>query len=77
MQYAPMTDASNIIKALGDYVKVAEALGIPEGTVAAWKSRNSIPPSQWVSIVNLAKKRRVMSITYALLASLRVRKEAV
>jgi len=71
-----MKTASEIIIALGDYIAVAEALSIPRGTVAAWKSRNSIPAAQDFSIVQMAKRRRVKGITYEGLYAIRQGAEA-
>jgi hypothetical protein len=52
-KYMPMErTASSLIVERGDYEAVAAKLGIPAGTVAAWKSRNSIPRRNWPEIID-------------------------
>ncbi len=66
-----MDSHADIIKALGGYLKVAEALGLPSGTVSAMKTRNSIGPEHWAGVVAEAKKQGKDEITLELLASLK------
>ena len=46
-----LMDAKSLIVELGDYALVAEKLGQPAGTVAAWKSRNKIPRTVWPDLL--------------------------
>lgn len=54
---------TTIVKDLGGVTKVADALGVPVGTVGAWQTRGRIPPRCWPALVNLCKRRRVRHIT--------------
>lgn len=63
-----MLTAGQIIKDLGGPTAVAISLGAPLGTVSAWKSRQSIPPQYWPSLVSLAAKTGKEQITFEALA---------
>ena len=62
---------SDVIQELGGYAKLAEALGLPRGTVSAMKSRNSIPADQWAAVALEASSQGKETITLDLLARLR------
>tara|TARA_B100000678_G_scaffold290340_2_gene303040 strand:- start:3632 stop:3865 length:234 start_codon:yes stop_codon:yes gene_type:complete len=70
-----MKSCSDIIDALGGYRPVAEALGVPEGTVASWKCRGRISSNAWPGILNLAKAEGVDWITIDALHNLRIAKQ--
>lgn len=61
-----MLTARQIVDAFG-YASLAGALGLPGGTVSAWKSRGAIPQPYWRAIVAEAKKRRLAEVTYSAL----------
>lgn len=69
-----MHTVSEIVDAFG-YSKLAEKLGIPPGTVSAWKSpaRNSIPGEYWSAIVRAADAEGKPGITLEALASAHAR----
>ena len=48
-------DVPTLITALGGVTRLATALGLPLGTVSAWKTRRSIPVDQWQKIIEIAK----------------------
>ena len=60
---------ADIIEKFG-YAKLAEALGRPEGTVSSWKTRDSIPPDVWSSLVDAAARHGVEGISLDVLAAL-------
>ena len=65
---------AEVIEALGGSTALAEALGRPEGTVSAWKSRDSIPPDMWAAIVEEARSQKNKAVSLTLLASIRASK---
>jgi hypothetical protein len=48
-----MRTVSQIIDDLGGARFVATSLGLPIGTVAAWKHRESIPADKWLAVIGL------------------------
>ena len=56
-------DARAVIDAFG-YASLARAIDCPEGTVSAWRARNSIPQCYWRAIEREARRRRMRSVTY-------------
>jgi hypothetical protein len=48
-----MRTVSQIIDDLGGGRHLASAIGVPVGTVAAWKHRSSIPADHWLAITAL------------------------
>ena len=66
-----MESHSDVIENLGGYLKLADALGLPKGTVSAMKSRNSIPPEHWPAVASEAQKQGSSKITVEMLAELR------
>jgi hypothetical protein len=65
-----------VIEALGDYVQVAQALGITPGTVSSMKSRDSIPPTYWHALTELARAKDKPEINLDTLARLYAAKPA-
>lgn len=55
-----MNSVSDIIHELGGTVAAAATLNRPQTTVSSWKSRDSIPASEWHRIVEASHGR----ITY-------------
>lgn len=57
--------------------KTAESLGLDVGesgvNVRAWKYRDNIPASHWVTLVGAARRRRLHQVTYESLAHLAAR----
>jgi len=68
-----MQTFADIIVAFGGYARVAEALGVPAGTVSSWKSRDGIPPQHWAKLVASASDRGIADVTLELLASIAAR----
>lgn len=62
-----MNTHADIIDALGGYAIVAEGTAVPHGTVAAWRSRKSIPVGHWLAIVDMARRAGLRDITFELL----------
>lgn len=48
-----MKTVHDIIDALGGGKSVAEKLGVPVGTVGAWKHRLSVPPEHWLALTKI------------------------
>lgn len=71
-----MQTFADIIVAFGGYAKVAEALGVPAGTVSSWKSRNGIPPQYWAKLVAEASSRAIQGVTLEMLAAIAARPSA-
>lgn len=71
-----MQTFSQIIDALGGYAKAADALGVPAGTVSAWKTRGSIPSAYWHRLVNLASTQGVDGVSLETLARMSETKPA-
>ena len=71
-----MTQTFSSIIDLFGYAELAKAIGRPEGTVSSWKSRNSIPPEAWSSVVAEARRRRIKGVSLDLLADLSARRSA-
>ena len=69
-----MHTVPEIVDAFG-YAKLADRLGIPPGTVSAWKSpaRNSIPGEYWSAIVRVAEIEGKSGITLEALANAHAR----
>lgn len=63
-----MQTFSQIIDALGGYAKAADAIGVPAGTVSAWKTRDSIPPAYWHRLVNAATAQGISGVSLETLA---------
>lgn len=63
-----MQTFSQIIDALGGYAKAADAIGVPTGTVSAWKTRDSIPPAYWHRLVNAATAMNLAGVSLEALA---------
>lgn len=67
-------DARGVIDLWETATQLAADIGVPEGTVYAWRSRNAIPPGYWSGIVESALKRGLGGVvTLELLA--RIAKE--
>ena len=62
-----MLTARVIVDSFG-YASLAKVLGLPAGTVSAWKTRNAIPQPYWRQIETEARLRGV-GITYSDLES--------
>jgi hypothetical protein len=59
-----------ILEHLGGSGTVAAALKLPMTTVDSWKRRDSIPPSYWPPLVNVARKRGMVDISLQRLAEI-------
>jgi hypothetical protein len=66
-----MKTPADIIDAFG-YALLAQTVKRPPGTVAAWKSRGSIPASYWQEIVDAAQKLD-LPVTFKILAAAHAR----
>ena len=71
-----MQTFSQIIDALGGYAKAADAIGVPAGTVSAWKTRDSIPPAYWHRLVNAAGSQGIAGVSLETLARMSETKPA-
>lgn len=69
-----MESASDIIESLGGVTAVAAALSVPLGTASAWKTRDSIPPEYWETLVAEAVRRGIEGVTLDLLARIAARR---
>jgi uncharacterized protein YjcR len=67
-----MNTVAQVIDAFG-YAALATKLGIPAGTVSAWKSRNSVPSDHWLAIAALAKAEGKDGVTLETLAQMHSR----
>lgn len=61
----------DIIDGFGGTAALARALNLPLGTVAAWKSRNSIPSDHWAEIVDAADILDVEGISFEVFAKIK------
>jgi len=50
-----MNTVSDVIEWLGGTTAAATALGLPLSTVSSWKSRDSIPISEWLKIIEASQ----------------------
>jgi len=66
-----MDTFSDIIKALGGYAVVAEALSLPPKSVSSMRTRDSVPPEHWPALAKHADSRGRPDITVEFLANLR------
>lgn len=64
-----MSDLATIIQNLGGVTKVSRELGVPLGTVSAWKTRGSIPVKNWPALVDLAGKIGAANVTHLTLVA--------
>lgn len=65
-----MLTVPKIIDDLGGAAVLAANLGLPLGTVSAWKTRASIPSERWAAIVSQATATGKLDITLEVLAGL-------
>ncbi|WP_394072624.1 carph-isopro domain-containing protein [Roseixanthobacter glucoisosaccharinicivorans] len=65
-----MKSVAEILDGLGGVTSVSDGLGLPLGTVSAWKTRASIPSRHWDGLVRLARSRRLRGVTFRLLGRL-------
>lgn len=65
-----MGSVPNLIDELGGYRAVASFLSLPPTTVASWKSRGSIAVEHWPKIVEVARERGVVGVTFDELVAL-------
>jgi len=65
-----MKTVGELIDALGGHRKLAAALGVPSGTVSAWKSRGAIPARAWPGLVARARKNDLFDLSLDMLADL-------
>lgn len=72
-EYSIMLTVPQIIDELGGAATLAAKLGLPLGTVSAWKTRASIPSERWVAIVSQAASAGKEGITLEALAELAAR----
>lgn len=70
-----METVEQVIDAFG-YARLASSLGIPVGTVSAWKSRASIPADKWLAITDLARAEGKEAITLETLARMHAERGA-
>ena len=66
-----MKTAGDIIDALGGYRRLATAMGLPPGTVGAWKARGSIPARHWGKLLDEIRRAHLADVTLETLAVLR------
>jgi hypothetical protein len=74
-----METFADIVDRLGGYAVVAAEMKMRPTTVQSWRARNSIPPSDWLAVVELAKRLGVPGVTLDVLAKIakpRTRKRA-
>lgn len=64
-----MLTARQIVDKFGNTL-LADVLGVPVGTVSAWKSRGNIPHTYWRKIAAEARKRKYSGVTYGALEGL-------
>lgn len=56
-------DVAKLIDDLGGQTLIADFLGVPVGTVGAWRHRCYIAPWFWGRIVDLAKRRKLRGVS--------------
>ncbi len=54
---------AHAIELLGGFRPVTDHLGVPYTTVASWATRQSIPASMWVRLIEFAKEKNVEGFT--------------
>ena len=64
-----MSDLATIIQTLGGVTRISRELGVPLGTVSAWKTRGSIPVRNWPALVALAGKVGASGVTHVALVA--------
>jgi hypothetical protein len=64
---------TEIVAALGGPTAIARPLGIRPDTVCRWRNRGGIPCEYWAGLVELAKAKRVTSVTLEMLAQHRTK----
>lgn len=65
-----MDSVAAIFSAFNGVTAVADMLGLPLGTVSAWKSRESIPSQYWRKLVDAAARLKIAGVTYEALAKI-------
>lgn len=65
-----METFAEIIDRLGGYAVVAAEMKIRPTTVQSWRTRRSIPPADWLAVVELAERKGVPGVTLDRLAEL-------
>ena len=46
-----------------DCAALARDMGVPYGTVVAWKRRRNVPPAYWLDLIEAAKRRGIPGVT--------------
>lgn len=67
-----MKTVSELIEALGGSTQLARRLSVPVSTVGAWKARGSIPARYYMTLVQIAKERKVKGVTLQNIVALKV-----
>lgn len=61
--------AREILAKFGETLpEIADAIGVPAGTVGAWRSRGTIPSKRWTLLVDVARDRKIRGVTLEALA---------
>ena len=69
-------DVEAVIKDLGGTSEVARACAVGLSAVSNWKTRNSIPPEYWASLVKLAASHGISEITFESLGMMHAKPES-
>lgn len=75
VQHIRSPKVAELLDDLGGQTVIADFLGVPVGTVGAWRHRCFISPGLWGRIVDLAKRRRVRGVSIEWLYEIHYGKE--
>lgn len=65
-----MDTHADVIKELGGYIVVSEALNVPKTRVSVWKTRERIPANYWLDLSRFAEREGVVGISLDVLKKL-------
>jgi hypothetical protein len=66
-KFSSMSNVASLIDSLGGYAKIAEAIEVRPGTVAAWRHRGSVPVPYWPKLISAAPALGAAALTYDVL----------
>lgn len=67
---------SDIFAIWGSLAEFSRDIGVPYQTVAKWSQRGRIPPESWESVIDAARRRKVVLTTSLLVRTNKPRKNA-
>lgn len=65
-----MKSFKDVLERLGGYRSVAAGMSRRPTTIQSWRDRDSIPPSEWLAVVEYARSLGADEITLTALAEL-------